>query len=98
MIHFKPGVKVSGMTATAFRAVAVVLSVFERHGLDLVVTSITDGKHMPKSLHYEGKAFDIRLPSGVAIGGIVLECRKALGPDFDVVWEPTHIHVEYDPA
>lgn len=62
-----------------------------------VITSINDGRHMPKSKHYEGHAFDVRiwwLTDQLRCTGAIAE---KLGPDFDVVLEKDHIHIEYDP-
>ena len=33
-------------------------TVYERLGYELIITSAADGKHMPGSLHYEGKALE----------------------------------------
>jgi hypothetical protein len=70
----------------------------EMTGQEMVITAILDGSHMSGSKHYEGDAFDLRR---WYIGGKVKEfiaaLKTSLGPDYDVVNEPTHIHVEYDP-
>lgn len=64
-----------------------------------VITSGSDGKHGPNSLHYKGKALDLRtntiLPA--LLPTLVKELRWALGEQFDVVLESDHIHVEFDP-
>jgi len=70
--------------------------VYREHGEELVVTSTYEGDHSAGSLHYADLAFDIRLPKAKATT-IALEIQQALGEDFDVVLEPTHIHIEYDP-
>lgn len=66
------------------------------------VTSANDSRHKDTSLHYENQAFDIRIYN--IIGDVHREARdwavrlqEALGPDYDVLYETTHIHVEYDP-
>ena len=65
---------------------------------DILVTSIRDGNHMPGSLHYDGHAFDVRWPVHYEDRDVLLDAlRDALGPDFDVVGEADHIHIEYDP-
>ena len=83
----------------------------------LVVTSANDSKHSAYSLHYVGRALDIRYTE-VRIGGIAPRMTTAggsqaeeqeraarfwmgrmqqqLGPDYDVVVEANHIHVEWD--
>jgi hypothetical protein len=64
-----------------------------------VITSCSDSKHGPNSLHYKGLALDLRtqhLPTP-AVQGIVDKLKESLGPQFDVVLEDDHIHVEWDP-
>jgi hypothetical protein len=68
-------------------------------GREAVITSARDGLHMKNSLHYQGKAIDLRTydmkPGGAE--AVVRELRVTLGRDFDVVLESDHIHLEYDP-
>jgi hypothetical protein len=66
---------------------------------ELVITSVTDGKHSPNSLHYVGYAFDMRTRdlSQVDKKNLAVDLREALGQEFDVVVEKTHIHVEFQP-
>ena len=66
------------------------------------ITSANDSRHLDHSLHYKNQAFDIRIYN--IIGDIHHEAKlwakrlqQALGSDYDVVYEPDHIHVEYDP-
>ncbi len=68
-------------------------------GKEIVVTSILDGKHSKRSLHYEGKAFDIRrwIYTETQLIQFIELLEEELGDDFDVVLEATHIHIEYDP-
>lgn len=109
MILYKSNnVKLDVSDPKVLDAIHKVASVYEEFGLDLTITSGSeghsgDGVHPPNSLHYTGKAFDCRiwdipvdfLPSFVHI------LKMRLGPDFDVVWHPvnhkTHIHIELDP-
>ena len=62
----------------------------------MTITSARDGVHMKNSLHYKGCAVDIRSrdmknPLLVSEG-----LNNILGPDFDVIFEGDHIHIEYD--
>lgn len=67
-------------------------------GVEMVITAIFDGTHMEGSKHYEGNAFDMRRwHVGSRVKEFIARLKTALGSDYDVVNEPTHIHVEYDP-
>ena len=111
-IAFKECVRVhtlvDGKLWDAIRTVARVAPPL--HHLTMVVTSVSDQGHGEESLHYVGRAFDVRT-KGTRKGAInaVLEdqqretelwagrIRSLLGKDWDVVVEVDHIHVEYDP-
>jgi hypothetical protein len=80
------------------------------HNNIMVITSATDGVHGDGSLHGVGCAFDIRF-TGNRTGGIncahehqepqavawAHRMKQQLGPDYDVVVEADHLHVEWDP-
>ena len=72
-------------------------------GHEAVITSTTEGTHSPGSLHYAGQAVDVALPgthgmtSTASPQDIAKALRSLLGPNYDVVVERDHIHVEYDP-
>lgn len=65
------------------------------------ITSAAEGQHMTGSLHYENKAFDIRISNVVGGDSHVrfwaAKMSLALGPDYDVIIESDHLHVEFDP-
>lgn len=67
----------------------------------LWVTSANDSQHMLGSLHYENKAFDLRIWNVVGgraeVDRWAVRLRTALGYDYDVVVESDHLHVELDP-
>lgn len=68
-------------------------------GYTPTITSANDGKHMDGSLHYKNHALDIRctdLPKTSWTSYAEL-LKVRLGPEYDVVLEKDHIHVEYDP-
>jgi hypothetical protein len=88
--------KIQGISPEIVLGLILVKSEFEKYGADLVITSCTDGRHGKGSLHYCGKAVDIRLPKTHA-AEICVGMRVLLGPDFDVVLEKDHIHMEFDP-
>ena len=63
---------------------------------DYVITSCTEGTHKRASIHYMGGAGDLRRPT-LRAEEIVADMKGRLGDDFDVVLEPDHIHVEFQP-
>lgn len=71
-------------------------------GQEVTVTSLVDNDpkkpHRDDSKHHEGLAADIRTKhlSEAMKRGLVVVLKRALGEDFDVVAEPTHIHLEFD--
>lgn len=103
MMGIKKGVMVGGIQPEILLAVMVAHSIFDSLHLPFILTSAEDSDlHKSTSLHYKGKAVDIRLPSFYnpkpnlddAVCGSL---RNALGAEYDVVLEANHIHVEYDP-
>jgi hypothetical protein len=95
----KPGVNLAGVRPEVAIALTIVARVFADKGLECVVTSVTDGKHGRGSLHYVGQAADLRNatvpPNQRPLLASAL--REALGPQFDVVAEPDHFHLEFQP-
>lgn len=66
------------------------------------ITSANDSKHGDASLHYKNLAFDIRIYN--ITGKVHHEAELwaerlavALGPEYDVVLEKDHLHIEFDP-
>jgi len=99
MIYLKSkSVNLNDVHHKVYSAIAIVAQIYEAHGSDLVITSVRDSKHGKHSLHYVGKAFDIRIWN-IKVDKYVLgkELQKALGDEYDVVVEKDHIHIEYDP-
>jgi hypothetical protein len=94
----KPGAVLSQEPAIEY-ARRVVSRVWANRGHSVTVTSGYDGSHKANSLHYVGLAEDYRTRDVPAadLPGMVTEVRAILGRDYDVVLEPTHLHVEYDP-
>jgi hypothetical protein len=95
----KHGVSLEVLTPQAVLAVCITASVVNRFGYGFTLTSGRDGRHIPGSLHAKGRAFDFRsrdIPEGDR-EDLFSEVREALGPEFDVVVESDHVHVEWDP-
>lgn len=105
MLHFKIGVSLKGMVPQMAVALQVAEAVFrDEADANVIVTSGNDSQHSPTSLHYLGRAVDLRtkhlLPGQPEIVADTL--RRALGHlGFDVVFEgrgtdSEHIHLELD--
>lgn len=65
------------------------------------ITSANDSNHVIGSLHFQNRAFDIRIRN--IIGHRAVEARlwaeriqAELGPDYDIVLALDHIHLEWD--
>ena len=102
-MKLKQGVVSRGMSPEILLAVMVANEAYARHGFELVITSIADGRHSLKSKHYRGDAVDLRTKhltggyKGPMARQIASEIKADLGEHYDVILEDTHIHVEYDP-
>lgn len=101
MLSLKEGVSVQGIQPELVLGLVIVSSIWEyyTHGIPFVITSVSDGVHSANSLHYSGRAVDIRSRdlSVPQLNSMIALFRRALGPDYDVVLEPDHIHLEFDP-
>lgn len=73
--------------------------IWRKYGQELVVTSARDGIHSAGSLHYYGRAVDLRTRyfSEGTLNEVVEELRSVLGEDYDVIVHSTHAHIEFDP-
>ncbi len=100
-MKLKYDVTVTGIRPELLLAIMITSDVYRKHGHELVITSLLDGKHSQTSLHYSGCAFDARTTAAGISPTKVLEIANALGEaltnDFDVVIEGDHLHVEYQP-
>lgn len=77
------------------------------NGYEFILTSGTEGKHSVNSLHYKGLAVDIRRwywahngeRTDLGIDTLIkirADLVQALGPDWDIVLERSHVHIELD--
>ena len=98
-ITIKPGVSIKGLEVQAAIAFLVACSIYRKYGYTCRLTSGTEGKHSPGSLHYVGLAIDLgilTIPKQMT-ETIYREITNSLGAEYDVVLESDHIHIEYQP-
>lgn len=97
-MKLKPGVNFTNIDPRLQEAVQKLDSFLQSFlDIELVITAGRDGKHMPTSLHYQGKAADIRVWN--ILDAIRERMKSIVGPDFDLILERNnpHYHLEYDP-
>jgi hypothetical protein len=97
-MNIKEGATIKGCQWQVWYAALMAESVFKKYGTECVITAGTDGKHMADSLHYKGLAIDVRtfMVPGRELA-IRNQIRELLGPDYDVLIERDHIHIEFQP-
>lgn len=99
-LSIKPGVELLGLSPQATIALMAAVGAYaDIAGAPVVLTSACDGQHSSASLHYVGHAVDLRtrdLAEGQA-DEIAVALGSRLGPQFDVVNEADHIHIEWQP-
>lgn len=92
-VRTKPGVEFGGFTLSLcaiLQAVCDVAGTWEGLPEDIVITSGSDGTHLPNSKHYSYQAIDIRaknFPNGAAKARFMRLLRERLGPRFVVLHE-----------
>lgn len=101
MLGLKLGVNLDGLKPQTLLAMIVVNQVYSSNKFACTITSCNDGKHSVSSLHYLGRAFDVRTKNlqvwtraqldAVATlklkETIVSMIKTQLGPQFDVLLE-----------
>lgn len=100
-MRYKPGVSLDGVQPPTWWMLGIADRIFKAHGVDLVVTSLTDGVHPDaKNIHGRGYAADLRTYGTMTNiqKSIQAEMEQILFPlGYDVVLEIDHIHCEWDP-
>lgn len=87
----------TGVTPKHLVIASAAANVAQDMGLTVMITSGTDGQHMVGSRHYDGAALDFRLLPVSQRAAFYAKLTKRLGPDYQVLPEATHLHVEWDP-
>lgn len=99
-MNLKDGVTQQGVHPSIWYAIGLAEAVYKTNGLRLVITSLTDGEHMKDSLHYSGRAVDLRtrnVPTDMlkSLYGSLVNILNPMG--YDVILEADHLHIEFDP-
>jgi len=104
-----PNCDLRKLTPQTSLAICLCHEVYGHYLKECAITSVCDGKHGQGSIHGSGSAFDVRIKNLDGNSGdiskmdveiashIVADLKHVLGPQFDVVLESDHIHIEYDP-
>ena len=103
-MKIKAGVKLIGLVPQAVLAMPLVDKIYAKYGKDLVITSVSEGKHKRASAHKTGRAWDGRInyfSDQIALK-VKKEVKAALGSGYDVILEMIpykrrHLHIEWDP-
>jgi hypothetical protein len=101
----KPCVRFDKLSTQVLLGLYIVHKVYEEHNQVCTITSVTDGKHGPRSLHPSGNAVDIRSKSIIPSSEkrrILDICKYRLGKNYDMILEcegkpNEHFHLEFDP-
>mgnify|MGYP001097663456 CR=1 FL=1 len=99
MLTLKPDVRITGLRPEILLAIVIAERAYAEVGCELMLTSGIEGQHSVGSLHYAGSAVDLRtlnVPTG-KLQPLIEKIRVAVGPDFDVVLESNHLHIEFQP-
>ena len=103
-MQFKKGAKTGvSLQPEIINTFPIIDKLCAEYNVEAIITSGVEGRHKSGSKHYDGMAIDLRSRHFEG-GSMGFECasfcdalRNILGPDYDVVQEDNHIHLEYDP-
>lgn len=100
MVRFKPEVRIRTMTPQLAEMLAAAAQWSEHTRVDVDVNSINDGDaiHQKDSLHGYDLAVDLDTAGDKATDLQLLWrfLRRVMPPQYDVVYEVDHVHVEWD--
>lgn len=94
----KAGVEFSTLDPHLYQLVHMMACTFPHViGKNLVITSITEGRHVANSLHHLGLAIDVRTRDTTR--GMMLKIIAALRPSFPefiFILKSDHLHIQWD--
>lgn len=98
-MKIKEGANIQGLHIRMRPVLKAADKIWDDLGEELVITAGLDGEHSAGSLHYYGRAVDMRTRyfdeyDKEEAANLL---RRDLGEDYDVIEHTTHIHVEFDP-
>lgn len=98
MLRFEPNVRIVSFTEQLARVFHLAGNWAAISGIGVVVNSVDDGKHSTGTLHGFSLAADLDTEGDQAVHLSHLHgyLARHLPAPFDVLLEPTHVHVEYD--
>lgn len=93
----KLGVDITRLKRQIRRALPKIEAAYTQiSGEEAIISSTYEGSHSPGSLHYANLAVDTR-KAKKNNQKLISDLKLNLGPDYDVVEEKTHNHIEHDP-
>lgn len=105
IIKLKPGTRINGIQASLVAGLMMLQGLASNMEIpELVITAGSNGKHGERSLHYEGKALDIRSKALTAQQKrqLLVMMNGNAGEVYDFILEDEglpneHFHLEVDP-
>ena len=99
-MKLKKGVKLLGVKPELIIGLIICNTVYEKHGVEMVITSKTDGKHRDYSDHYKGYGMDLRtrnIPDVQTRSAIEMGIKESITEDYRIIFEKDHFHFAYKP-
>lgn len=98
-MQIKEGANIQGLDIRMRPVLIAADSIWKRRGVELCITAGLDGAHSAGSLHYYGRAVDLRSRYFriEERRKVASDLRASLNSDYDVILHKTHIHIEFDP-
>lgn len=96
MIENPNGCDMSRLRHKARQALWLLEHLYATQGENFIIFHTNDGIHKEGSLHFKNRAFDCAPPVNHR-EQLLKSAREMMGPDYDLLDEVNHWHLEYDP-